>query len=814
MPGLNRHWLWIALGITLAATLGAGHVDRVMPLSACAGVLLLAGLPSARRYLPVSNRLAGWIPASPGDKVVLLAAGILAGSLAVLTRVHTPDSDSLFSWVREYPDSRGILRGTVGWTLMMPRQPTRNMVLTDVTFQPGSGEPPIRGTACALRCAASDHPLYRGQQIELPVTLSGRISAVNHGVYSYEKWCRDRGIHVAAESRVRPKILNSGEPSLFSYLDRARAWHADTLYRCTPGPLWPWVAALWFGDRRLLDQDALTAFARTGTAHVLAVSGLHVGLLYASVAALLGPLRHRRMIRAAILFVVVMGYAFMAGARGSTMRAALMALVFLVYDVFNREPDSITCLSLAGCLQLLAAPWLVADPGFQMSYACVAALLVFNDTFFPALRWIPRPLGSVLSATLSVQLFLIPLVGWHFGMVSLGGVAANLIAVPMLTIILWMLLPAAVLSPILPAFATLFAHAMALPIWILETSVTLFSRIPGAYLCAGRPPVVSVILWMVGAGCGAIAVHNIHRRSWYAVSAVLCLVLAGLCWPIRHPRPGLEVLDTGHAESILLVSPKGKTVLVDGGNLQGTRNDGRDLVVPTLLARGITRLDAIVVTHPDSDHLGGLFSVVETLRVKRVYVPPPEGFRGELAAQFAALCEKRRIPVFPVAFPDTVPFDGGTLQVRSPARETVQRFSKDNDRSLVLLACWNDRASALLTGDIEDTAELSLVGQAIQATLLKAPHHGSDTSSSLPFLRAVNPKGIVVSTARENRLPALGSRTQQRLESLGVPLWRTDLDGSLMFQAEWSGFQVISARRVSGISLRPPADSGPVSRIP
>ena len=289
MPALNRHWLWIALGVTAAAALGLGNLSRVIPLSLFAAVVLLAGIPAGRGYLPVPARLTGRIPSSAADRVVLTAIGCMAGSLAVLTRMHPPEADPLFAWVRAHPDSRGILRGTVDWALMMPGQPPRHMVLTAVTFLPDTGGPVISGGACVLRCRPPGQPVHRGQRIEVPVVLTGRIGAVNFGVYSYETWCRNRGIHVAAESRVPPKLIDAGHVSVLTRLDRLRTQHAGMMYRCVPRSLWPWVAALWFGDRRQLDQDAVTAFARTGTAHVLAVSGLHVGLLYASVAMLLGP---------------------------------------------------------------------------------------------------------------------------------------------------------------------------------------------------------------------------------------------------------------------------------------------------------------------------------------------------------------------------------------------------------------------------------------------------------------------------------------------------------------------------------------------
>ena len=804
MPAFNRHWLWIALGVTAAASLGIKNISGVIPLSLFAAAVLLAGIPPIRGLLPLPARLAVWIPSSFADRTVLTAIGCIAGSLAVLIRMHPPDTDPLFAWVRGHPDSRGILRGTVGWTLMMPEQPQRHMVLTDVTFQPDAGGPVIGGHACTLRCKPPDQPIFWGQRIEVPVILTGRISAVNLGVFSYEQWCRNRGIHVAAESRVPPKIICAGQNTVLILLDRLRSWHAETLYRCIPHSMWPWAAALWFGDRRQLDQAAVTAFTRTGTAHVLAVSGLHVGLLYASVAMLLSPLRHRRFLRTFILFIVVLGYAFMAGARGSTMRAAAMAVIFMIYDLFYREPDGITCLSLAGCLQLLQAPWLIADPGFQMSYFCVTALLVFSGSFSSKLRWIPRPFGEAAAATLSVQLFIIPLIGWHFGMVSLAGIAANLIAVPLLTVILWLLLLTAALSPVLPALAAIFAHALAVPVWMMEFSVSMFSRIPGAYLYSGRPAGISVFLWFLGAGCCAVALNSLRQKRLWVIAGVVFLTSAALCWPIRHPKPGLEVLDTGHADALLLVSPRGDSILLDGGNLQGNRNDGRDIVLPLLFARGITQLDAVVVTHPDSDHLGGLFSVVDTLRVKHVYIPPLEGFQGELAERFLQLCAKKGIPVSPVAYPQEIPFSGGILRVCHPDPEAARYFEKDNDRSLVLLAQWNERATALLTGDIETAAEYHLSRRSVRATLLKAPHHGSDTSSSLPFLQAVDPAAIVVSTARENRLPALGSEAKKRLESTGVPLWRTDLDGGLIFRPVSDGFRVIATRLEYGISLREP----------
>ena len=247
-------------------------------------------------------------------------------------------------------------------------------------------------------------------------------------------------------------------------------------------------------------------------------------------------------------------------------------------------------------------------------------------------------------------------------------------------------------------------------------------------------------------------------------------------------------------------------MLVDGGNRVMDADAGRDTVAPFLRAHGVRRLDAVAVTHADSDHIGGVFHIVENFPVGGVWLGPelekPEALEDDLVT----LCRDRGVPVHRAAAGEEIPLKGARVEVLHPPAGGLPG-AEANDNSLALRVSW-EGLSVLFAGDIEKRGELALAAGDCAAAVLKSPHHGSATSNSGALLRAVRPAAVVVSTRRTSRWRAVGAGVMETFAEQGIPVWRTDWQGGVRLSAEDGALVITGARERLGYTLKPPPGPG------
>ncbi len=603
------------------------------------------------------------------------------------------------------------------------------------------------------------------------------------------------------------ETVDSGAMSIRYWVARLRQWQSDRLAKVTPQEVHPLINGVWLGERGLISRDSYSQFVHAGTAHVLAVSGVHVAIIALSLNFLLRVMRLPRRLRLVLLMASVMLFAVMTGASTATLRAVFMVLVYYAYEWFEREPDSLSVLGLCGFVFLLWNPSMLFDTSFLLSFGSVGSILIFYPGIFWHLARLRRIPAASLATTVSAQIVTWPIAAWHFYIVPIAGAVANIIVVPMLTVLLWLCFVTALIASVAPAIAMIPGYAMLPVALIIQWTNQLAGALPLAYVTLLRPSVLSVVLY-------AVAVLYLYRvlydekmrRKNLAVMLVL-LFLALVFWQPFFKKAGVDIIDVGHGDSIFVRTPGGTTLLVDGGDASEFSNAGERAVLPFLYSNGIGRLDYVVVSHSDRDHIGGLFHIVERVPIGTVILGPEPQQENELEQAFLKLCGERGIDIMRLAAGDAIPAEGARIEVLHPPA-AWDSGDDVNNQALVLHLAW-DGFSLLLPGDVEEKAEKLLAESSLQpVSVLKVPHHGSATSSSEPFLDKVSPDAAVVSVRPvDGRGSFMPAKILERYTSRGIPLFRTDWHGGIRIRPHDGNLLVNTARGDRGYTLEPVGES-------
>jgi competence protein ComEC len=574
-------------------------------------------------------------------------------------------------------------------------------------------------------------------------------------------------------------------PSLWLRL-RKRA--DQRLERIFPDHL-PLVEALLLGRREYVDPEVRDRYTRSGLSHLLAISGMHVGLL-AGAFLLLGSVSRLSRRRAVCLTIIATWiYLLVIGAPASALRSGTMISLGLLAFLLQR-PAAATAIVAAAALVILAfRPLAILDPGFQLSFAGVLGILLLRD---PLLTLAPDQLqrrgllrGAFDAFVVGIAAFLMtaPIVAHHFGVIAPISIVVGVPAVPLMSLALIGAAAALVIDPLLPPLATLLASGAGLSLDALDWLAGFAASIPLGNGTVPKPPWWS---WSIAAAVGLVAARSVtglsRRLPW--IAGVGSTIATLVVWPLAVTGASNEVeihfVDVGQGDAIAIKTPGNRWILVDAGPASADFDAGEQRVLPFLRGHGARRIEAFVLTHPDLDHVGGAPAILSALPVGFVFEPGLAVGKSSYIDFLGAL-ELRDTQWRAARAGRTMELDGVRFDFLWPDPETVDGASDANQISAVLRITYGDFA-ILLTGDAGADIEQLLVqrhGVTLQSQILKLGHHGSETSSDEAFLDGVRPELAVVSAGRRNRYGHPAAAVMDRLETRGIPVARTDQDGTV-----------------------------------
>jgi len=562
------------------------------------------------------------------------------------------------------------------------------------------------------------------------------------------------------------------------------------------------VAGELWGERGQLPPDLRAEFQETGTVHVLVTAGLHVGLVAFIVAWCCTRLRAPRLAACGIGIAAGWTFALFSGLELPALRAATMATCALTARACGRAAFSWNTLAIAAAVVIATIPGSVAAPSFWLSFCCVGAIFALGDAIDDALHsraHLPERVREALVLTTATQLGTWPITAAIFLQWSSYALLGNLAVVPCVPFT--MLLGAAQLAfawcdPLAQACANVNGWIVAWMIGVVRTLGTM----PGATVVMTPAPLACIAAYELA----LLAAAPLLRRGGAMLALALLVTATSLVlWPPHGAasRLRITVLDVGQADAIVIETPAHHAILVDaGGRLErGPQGDdsvaeriGERIVVPFLIREGIHSLDAIVLSHPHGDHVGGCSPVLRKLRVAEV-ADSGQTYGGHAYHDCLGVASAQGVPmVYPRAGMEWHTDDGVTLHFIGPSLPFIDGRNAINDNSIAFLLQYH-AFRMLFTGDAGSAAEQRFLAEGIDlhADVLKVGHHGSAYGSSPEFIDAVHPKYAIISVGRHNLFGHPAPSTIQTLQRFGVTIYRTDENGGTTVETDGSRTTVI-----------------------
>ena len=625
-----------------------------------------------------------------------------------------------------------------------------------------------------------------GTLCDISGTLVKPNTRTNEHAFDYRRHLFVRNIHWTLQA----SSLESCRAPTFSvpfFIKQMRAKGIAKLDDQLPESATPYAQALLFGERTKMDPGTSEAYQRLGIVHLLAISGLHVGASAGALYLILLRIGMPRETTYWIMAVALPIYALISGANPPVLRAASMALLLLTARRFNIRLTSLDAISISFLLFLLFDPYLIFHIGFQLSFAVSSAIILSAPHILSAAR---HAISKLFATSFVSVVSSAPILVFHFHEISVISLGANMLFIPFYTVIL---LPAVFAAAFLIAIGSglisLISRLLSDAVAISEKAAEMISASNVAVLVTGKPGIAATAALILA----ALAFFLLREQQIPYHFSVLPFCLVILLIPaakIWSSEGEVVFLDVGQGDSTFIRLPynSGVYVIDTGGqpflpkkDWQRKRREfdsGRDILVPFLKSKAVTRIDKLFLTHSDADHIGGTEELLDAVKVSEIYISP-NSWEKPMMERIVRKAEAAGIPIYEAKAGLSWETRYGSFQIVHPSDELYE----GNNDSIVVYAEIGG-LKWLFTGDLEAEGEAELLADyaPFSVDVLKAGHHGSRTSTTPEFLKALKPSAAVISAGRNNRYGHPHPQVVELLEEAGAAIYRTDMDGGIHYR--------------------------------
>jgi competence protein ComEC len=629
-------------------------------------------------------------------------------------------------------------------------------------------------------------------------------TATNINAFNYKEYlARNQIFWIVKVEQINFPQCTFQKKTPFSFFKSVREKGIQYIQDHFPNESAPLAAALLFGEREYIETHVLDTYEKLGIVHLLAISGLHVGML-AGMIYYIGiriGITRERMTTGLLLFLPC--YALLTGAAPSVIRAVSMMILFLSLKKWSiHNLNTIDIISIVFLVYTFFTPYVIYDVGFQLSFSVSFSLILSAPIL---LKRFSHAVPLLFATSIICQLAAVPIMLYYFYEVSLISIFANVIFIPLFSLIV---LPAIFLLFLLHLFLGTIIGFLIQPLNLLIIGIDdlalRLSLIPFAMLTFGRPSMFFLLLylWSIPLFFSLWERMKGVKKFLQVLFLPLTIMCVHLFGNILSPYGEITFIDVGQGDSIFIKLPLGKgNYLIDTGGTISFNTDswkarkkeyevGKEVVVPYLKSKGISTIDKLILTHGDADHIGGALAVIKELHVKEIILPK-SGELSEMEKETLLAAKRKSIPWSFVSAGDSWKAGKTVFHVVSP--QAGMKMERNNG-SIVLFAKIGGQRW-LFTGDLEKEGEDQLINHydKLKIDVLKAGHHGSKSSTTESFLDQLEPKIAVISAGKNNRYGHPAEEVLMNLNERKIKVLRTDQHGAItyIFKGETGTFSAV-----------------------
>lgn len=562
------------------------------------------------------------------------------------------------------------------------------------------------------------------------------------------------------------------------------------------------------GNKSGLDEEIIKNFQKASISHILAISGLHISFILVGLNYLLQKIINNRKINNLILICFLIFFLVLTGSSVSCMRACIMNIFIILSSIFNRKNNFYRSFFISFILIIILNPYNILNQGLWLSYlGTIGIVLVFNllyKSFNKKLKLQNKISIFILKSftlSLSAQILIFPIMVYFFNNISLIFFISNIIISFFIAPILIVgYTSISIFSPISKILA-IVENSM---ICFVFQTANFVSKIPFSNIFIITPNIIFIILYYFSLFIFVIYFKNNRflvlrffikplKSKKKILKNFICIVLIlTIIFNINKLDFSLKIyfVDVGQGDCTVIKTPLGKNIIIDGGEGNSGKYDyGEKVVFPYLLDRGINKIDYLIVSHFDSDHVGGLIYILQNMKVEKILIGL-QVKNSEQLEDLIKISKQKRIEIITLQKEDKIKLDKNIeIEVLWPDKNNLILENELNNNSLVFKLKYNN-FSIFFTGDIEKIAEEKIAKECIQSlssTIIKAPHHGSKTSSTEELIKKVNPKVVLIGVGEKNNFGHPSLEVLKRYEKANAQIYRTDLNGEIFIKVNKNG---------------------------
>ena len=607
--------------------------------------------------------------------------------------------------------------------------------------------------------------------------------ARNYKGYNYKQYLKTKKI-IGTVELEKVKILKSSNGS---FIHNIQKYIRDTINGTLTDEEGNLLLAILLGDKDKLSEDIQESFKTSNLSHMLAVSGAHVsyiilGLTYVLQNSIIGKKNGK-----IVCIIFLLAFMAITNFTPSVTRACIMAILTLFSSIIYRKSDVYTNISVAALITLIFNPYSLLDLGFQLSYGGTIGIIIFikriqeKKSNSKVINYIKQ----MALVSIYANIIIIPIMMYHFNTVSFTFIISNIMASPILGIIVitgfLFIIASITVKPLTRLIAIFIKPILSILIKISQ----ICSKLPFSNILVVTPYMFNVISYY------AIILYCIKSKKNNKCKIIICLlivlILINFIIYIFPQKLRIFFIDVGQGDSTLIITPDKKTVLIDGGG-SDSFDVGEKVLLPYLLDRRILKIDYVLISHFDTDHCGGILTIMEKVKVKNIIISE-QAEHSENYERFKKLMIHKRIRLIEVKKGDKIKIGRySEFKILFPTSRLLSENPLNNN-SIVTQFNYNN-FKMLFTGDIEKLAEQQILKTEkaeIRADILKVAHHGSKTSSIPEFIKAVRPKIALIGVGKNNTFGHPNQQTIKNLENIKCRIYRTDLQGEIIIKIDQKG---------------------------